>query len=112
MKRALKAQINYGIESIYIKSSRNPHTKKIYQNIPDILTYLFIRHRKIEEVSNSQKENDVRNMPFHPSDPLVTIFAPFEDLREIRTYAHNPYSETQLITYVLEIFKKTHDFEK
>ena len=41
---ALKAQIVEAIDSLYIKTLKNAHTMKIYQSIPDILTFLFQRY--------------------------------------------------------------------
>ena len=111
VERALKAQIVEALDPIYIKTLKNPHTKKIHQSIPDILTFLFTRYGEIDDQTQSEKETEVRQMSFHPADPLVAIFTPLEDLREIGTYAANPYSEQQLIRYGLEIIKRTHNFE-
>ena len=84
---------------------------KIHQSIPEILTFLFQRYGEIEDKSQFDKENEIRNISFHAVDPFVTIFSPLEDPRELEIYAQNPYSEAQLIHCVLEIIKRTNDFE-
>ena len=112
VEQALKMQIQDALEPLYLKTLKNTHTKKIHQSIPDILTFLFTRYGEVDDKAQANKESEIRSMTFHPADPLVTIFTPLEDLRELGTYSSNPYSEAQIVQYALTIIKQTPDFEK
>ena len=112
VEQALKMQIQDALEPIYLRTLKNTHTQKIHQSIPEILTFLFTRYGEVDHQAQAAKEDEIRTMVFHPADPLVTIFTPLEDLRELGTYARNPYSEAQIVNYGLTILKQTSDFEK
>ena len=49
--------------------------------------------------------------PFVPSDPMVTIYRPIEQLRKLAEIAKIPYTETQIIDFGIQLIKNTKDFE-
>ena len=62
--RALKVQAIEAIEPLYIQTLKNSHTMKIHQSVPDILTFLFQCYGEIEDQSQFEKENEIRNISF------------------------------------------------
>ena len=49
--------------------------------------------------------------PFAPSDPMVTIFRPIEQLRTLAETAKIPYTESQIVNFGIQLIKSTRDFE-
>ena len=50
-------------------------------------------------------------MLFVPSDPMVTIYRPIEQLRTLADIANIPYTESQIVDFGIQLIKNTHDFE-
>lgn len=59
-----------------------------------------------------EQEQEIHDMSFSPSDPLVLVFNPIEKLKKLVVAAKIPYTEQQLIALGLEVIKATRDFEE
>ena len=90
---------------------KNEHTDLIEDDIPTVLEYLFSNYGKVPTRQVKEKETEVLSTPFVPSDSLVTIFRPIEQLRKLAEIAKIPYTETQIVDFGLQLIKNTRDFE-
>ena len=57
------------------------------------------------------KEREVLATAFVPSDPMVTIYRPIEQLRTLAEIAGIPYTESQIMDFGIHLIKNTRDFE-
>ena len=51
-------------------------------------------------------------MSFNPTDPMVLIYCPIEQLQKLATNANIPYSDAQQLEFGLTLIRSTRDFEK
>ena len=58
-----------------------------------------------------EKEQEVLSTPFVPSDPMVTVYRPIEQLRTLAEIAKIPYTESQIVDFGIQLIKNTRDFE-
>ena len=80
VERALMRHITTAVESKYIDFLKNDDTDLIDDDIPTVLTYLFSNYGKVPTRTVKDKEQEVLTTPFVPSDPMVTIYRPIEQL--------------------------------
>ena len=111
VERALLKHITVAVEPKYIDFLKNEHTDLIEDDIPTVLEYLFSNYGRVPTRQVKEKEQDVLNTPFVPSDPMITIFRPIEQLRTLAEIAKIPYTESQIIDFGLQLIKNTKDFE-
>ena len=50
-------------------------------------------------------------MSWQPSDPMVVLTRPVEDLQKLATQAGIPYTDSQILEKGLTIIQATRDFE-
>ena len=111
VEKALIRHITTAIEAKYIDNLKNPDTDLIEDDIPTVLQYLFNNYGKVPTRIVKEKETEVLSTPFVPSDPMVTIFRPIEQLRTLAEIAKIPYTETQIVDFGIQLIKSTRDFE-
>ena len=51
------------------------------------------------------------SMNWQPSDPIVLLTRPIEQLQKLATYAGIPYTDSQILEKGLTIIRSTRDFE-
>ena len=111
VERALLRHITTAVESKYIDSLKNDDTDLIEEDIPAVLSYLFSNYGKVPTRVVKEKEQEVLTTPFVPSDPMITIYRPIEQLRLLADIAGIPYTETQVVDFGVQLIKSTRDFE-
>ena len=111
VERALLRHITTAIEPRYIDFLKNEDTDLIEDDIPTVLTYLFSSYGKVPTREVKEKEQEVLSIAFVPSDPMVTIYRPIEQLRTLAEIAQIPYTESQIVDFGLQLIKNTQDFE-
>ena len=111
VEKALIRHITTAIESKYIDFLKNHDTDLIEEDIPTVLKYLFDNYGKVPTRIVKEKEQEVLSTPFVPSDPMVTIFRPIEQLRTLAEIAKIPYTESQIVDFGVQLIKSTRDFE-
>ena len=75
------------------------------------MSFLFTNYGKVPTREVKEKEQEVLSTSFVPSDPMVTIYRPIEQLRTLAEIARIPYTESQIIDFGLQLIKNTRDFE-
>ena len=111
VEKALLRHITKAIESKYIDFLKNPDTDLIEKDIPEVLEFLFSNYGVVPTQEVKEKEHEVLNTPFVPSDPMLTIYKPIEDLRTLAEIAQIPYTESQIVDFGIHLIKNTRDFE-
>lgn len=111
VEKSLIRHITTALESKYLDFLKNPDTDLVDEDIPTVLKYLFSNYGKVPTRVVKDKEQEVLSTPFIPSDPMVTIFRPIEQLRTLAEIAKIPYTESQIVDFGLQLIKSTRDFE-
>lgn len=111
VERALMRHITTAVESKYVDFLKNEDTDLIEDDIPTVLEYLFSNYGKVPTRLVKEKEQEVLATPFVPSDPMVTIYRPIEQLRTLADIAKIPYTESQIVDFGIQLIKNTRDFE-
>ena len=111
VERALLRHVTTAVESKYIDFLKNEDTDLIEDDISTVLTYLFTNYGKVPTRVVKEKENEVLATPFIPSDPMVAIYRPIEQLRTLADIAGIPYTESQIVDFGIQLIKSTRDFE-
>ena len=111
VEKALLRHITTAVESRYIDFLKNEDTDLVEDDIPTVLTYLFTNYGKVPTREVKEKEREVLDTSFVPSDPMVTIYRPIEQLRTLAQIAKIPYTESQIVDFGIHLIKNTRDFE-
>ena len=99
------------MEDKYTEALVDEYTNLLSDDIPTVLTYLFYNYGKVSSEEVAQKEQEVMNTTWLPSDPIVLLTRPLEQLRKLAEHAGIPYSDTQILEKGLAIIRATRDFE-
>ena len=81
-------------------------------DIPTVLDYLFTTYGKVTSVEVKEAETEVLNLQFHPSDPMITIYRPIEQLQKKAIESEIPYTDEQIMEFGLTLVRNARDFEK
>ena len=111
VEKALLRHIQNAIEEQYIEHLVDDDTGLIEQDIPTVLEYLLTNYGKVPSEEVKQKEAEVLSFSFNPSDPMVLLYRPIEQLQKLATDAGIPYSEAQKLEFGLTLIRSTRDFE-
>lgn len=107
VEKALLRHITTAVEPKFIDFLKNEDTDLIEDDIPTVLAYLFSNHGKVPTSVVKEKEQEVLATPFVPSDHMVTIYRPIEQLKTLAEIAGIPYTETQIVDFGVQLIKKT-----
>ena len=77
-----------------------------------VLAFLFEAYGIVPSEEVKQKGADFPTMQFHPSDPMITLFNPVEQLKKMAISAKIPYTANQLLDIGLTVLRNTRDFER
>ena len=97
LEKALRYQITAAVPEEYLDALRNRGANAITEDIPTILDYLFDNYGVVEQEEVQKEEQILREIKYSPPTPLVTIFTKIEDLQDLATAAHNPYTPLYLL---------------
>ena len=112
VEKALLRHIQTAVEEKYIEFMVDDDTGLIEDDIPTVLDYLFTTYGKVTSVEVKEAESEVLNLQFHPSDPMITIYRPIEQLQKKATESDIPYTDEQIMEFGLTLVRNTRDFEK
>jgi len=87
------------------------YTNLLNGDVLEILTYLFCNYSKVRSEEVAQKEAEVMTMSWQPTDPMVLLTRPLEQLQKLATQANIPYIDNQILEKVLSLVRATRDFE-
>ena len=100
------------LEAKWIEPLINEDTGLIEDDLPTLLAYLDANYGVVQSEEVKQKESEVLSTSFNPSEPLIVLFRPIEQLQKLATAANIPYSLEQQLEIGLTIIRSTRDFEK
>ena len=110
-KKALLRHIQDAIEDKYTEALVDEFTNLFSDDVPTVLEYLFYNYGKVSMEEVMEKEREVMSMTWLPSDPIVLLTRPLEQLQKLATHAGIPYSSSQILEKALAIVRGTRDFE-
>ena len=96
VERALLRHVHDALEEKYIEALIDDYTNLIMSDIPTILKYLFTNYGKVTSDEVAEKEAEVMALAWHPTDPLVLLTKPIENLHKLAAQANMPYTEKNL----------------
>ena len=111
VEKALLRHIQDAIEEKYLESLVDDYTNLLNGDVPEILTYLFYNYGKVRSEEVAQKEAEVMTMSWQPTDPMVLLTRPLEQLQKLATQANIPYTDNQILEKGLSLVRATRDFE-
>ena len=80
MEKALLRHIQTAVEDKYVEFLVDDDTGLIEEDVPTVLQYLFSNYGKVTSAEVKQLESEVLTLSFNPTDPLITIYRPIEQL--------------------------------
>ena len=111
VEKALQRHIQDAVEEKYIEALVNEYTNLLDDDVPTILQYLFYNYGKVRSEEVSQKEHEVMTSPWQPTDPIILLTRPLEQLQKLATQAGIPYTDSQILEKGLTKIRATRDFE-
>jgi len=111
VEKALLRHIQDAIEDKFIEPLVDPYTNLLTGDVPSILEYLDYNYGKVRSEEVTQKDNEVMTMSWQPTDPLVLLTRPIEQLQKLATTAGIPYTNSQILEKGLTLIRSTRDFE-
>ena len=111
VEKALLRHIQDAIEDKFIEPLVDPYTNLLTGDVPSILEYLNYNYGKVRSEEVTQKDNEVMTMSWQPTDPLVLLTRPIEQLQKLATTAGIPYTDSQILEKGLTLIRSTRDFE-
>ena len=75
------------------------------------MQYLFYNFGKVSSEEVAQKESEVMAMTWLPSDPIILLTKPLEDLNKLANQAGVPFTSAQILKKALSVIRATRDFE-
>ena len=103
--------IQDAIEEKYLESLVDEYTNLISGDIPAVLEYLFRNYSKVRSDKVSQKESEVISLTWQPSDLIVLLTRPLEQLQKLAVQAGMPHIDNQILQKGLQLIRNTNDFE-
>lgn len=111
VEKALLRHIQDAIEDKFIEPLVDPYTNLLTGDVPSILEYLNYNYGKVRSEEVTQKDNEVMTMSWQPTDPLVLLTRPIEQLQKLAITAGIPYTNSQILEKGLTLIRSTRDFE-
>ena len=111
VEKALLRHVQDALEERYSGSLVDEYTNLLTGDVPSILGYLDYNYGKVRSEEVTQKESEVMSMNWHPTDPIVLLTRPIEQLQKLATQAGIPYTDRQILEKGLSIIRSTRDFE-
>ena len=111
VEKALLRHIQDAIEDKFIEPLVDPYTNLLTGDVPSILEYLDYNYGKVRSEEVTQKDNEVMTMSWQPTDPLVLLTRPIEQLQKLAITAGIPYTNSQILEKGLTLIRSTRDFE-
>ena len=111
VEKALLRHMQDALEERYSGSLVDEYTNLLIGDVTDNLEYLFFNYGKVRSKEVTQKEHEVITMSLQPTDPIVLLTRPIEQLQKLATQAGIPYTDSQILEKGLTMIRATRDFE-
>ena len=109
MGTSLLCYIHNATEDKYMENLVNEDAGLREDNISTVLKYLFKNYGKAQSEEVKQKEVEVLSITFNPAEPMVLIYRSIEKLQKLAITASIPYTEAQILKFVLTLIRSTKD---
>ena len=107
IEKALKQQILKAIEQEWLLAITDRHTQSLTGTVAQILEFLFDTYGYVSTAMLEKKEENLRDLDYHPRQPVDILFNTVEDLVDYAQMAHTPYTQSQVIGKAYTKFNKT-----
>ena len=107
VEKALKQQILKAVDRQWLLAITDRHSQSLTGTIAQILEFLFDTYGYVSNAMLEKKENDLRELDYHPRQPVDIVFNTIEDLADYAEMAKSPYSQNQIIGKAYSKFNKT-----
>ena len=94
VEKALLRHMQDAIEEKHIDALVNECTNLLDGDVPSILEYLFYNYSKVRSEEVAQKEMEVMASSWQPTDPIILLTPPIEQLQKLATQAGIPYTDS------------------
>ena len=111
VEKALLRHMQEALEEKYTAAIVDSYTNLISIDIPAALDYLFYNFGKVTSEEVNQKEAEIMAMIWLPSDPIIMLTKPIEELNKLAKQAGIPYTPAQILEKALSVIRETRDFE-
>ena len=111
VEKCLQRHIQDALEDKYIEPLVDEHTNLLTDDIPTIMNYLLYNYGKVRSEEVSEKEAEIMAMIWQPSEPLVLLTRPLENLQKLAKQANIPFTDKQILEKGLTLIRRTRDFE-
>ena len=111
VEKALMRHMQDAIEEKHLESLVDEHTNLISGDMPTVLEYLFYNCGKVRSDEVAQKEAEVMSLTWQPSEPMVLLTRPLEQLQKLATQAGMPCADNQILQKGLQLMRNANDFE-
>ena len=110
-EKALQRHMQDSMEDKHTAALVDKFTNLITDDMPTALDYLFYNYGKVSSEEVSEKEAEIMAISWNPSDPIILITRPLEQLRKIADHAGVPHTNAQILEKALSIMRATRDYE-
>ncbi len=107
VEKALKQQILKAVEQQWLLAITNRHSQSLTGTIAQILEFLFDTYGYVSTAMLEKKENDLRDLDYHPRQPVDIVFNTIEDLVDYAEMANTPFTQSQIIGKAYSKFNQT-----
>ena len=97
VEKALMRHMQDAIEAKHLESLVDEHTNLISGDTPTVLEYLFYNCGKVRSDEVAQKEAEVMSLAWQPSEPMVLLARPLEQLQKLAAQAGMPCTDNQML---------------
>ena len=85
------------LEGKHIETLIDQHTNLLTDDVPSVLEYLLHSHGQGSSEEVVQKESEVMSMTWLPSDPLIVLVRPLEQLKKLAEHTRIPYADVKIL---------------
>ena len=111
VEKALQRHVQDSMEEKYTASLVDEFTNLITDDIPTVLEYLFYNYGKVSSEEVSEKEAEIMAITWNPSDPIILITRPLEQLRKLAAHDGVPHTDAQILEKALAIIRSIRNYE-
>lgn len=111
VEKALLRHAQEALEDKHVAALVDPYTNLITADITQTLDYLFCNFGKVSSEEALQRKAEVMEMTWLPSDPIILLTKPLEDLNKLVNHAGVPLTPKQILEKELTIMRATRDYE-
>ncbi len=108
VEKALKQQIIKAVDQQWLLAITDRNTQSLTGTVAQILDHLFDTYGHVSQAMLDKKEDELKNLDYHPRQPVDLIFNTVEDLADYADMSTTgAYTQTQIIGKAYSKFNKS-----